>query len=220
VPLYTAIEKYLSEVTPEGALIPVERRQALDRLAGFIAERAASARSSRLTFICTHNSRRSQMSQIWAEAAAARFGVSGVETYSGGTEATAFNPRAVAAMGRAGFRIDDGRRATRSTGCAGRWREPMESSPSSTTAPTRVRLLRHHDLLGADAACRSCRRRERSPALRRSGAVDGGDQETAAYDKAAGRSRARCWLFSRVRSEPTAAGSSRPPLVPTTGWPR
>ena len=63
--------------------------------------------TAELTFICTHNSRRSQMAQLWASAAAAQFGIDGVRAYSGGTEVTAFNPRAVAAMGRAGFVIDD-----------------------------------------------------------------------------------------------------------------
>jgi protein-tyrosine phosphatase/arsenate reductase len=106
VPLYPELEAYLSDVAAEGAPIPNERQPVLDRLAGFIAERAASGRSSRLTFICTHNSRRSQMAEIWARTAAAHFGVPAVETYSGGTEATAFDPRAVAAMRRAGFRID------------------------------------------------------------------------------------------------------------------
>jgi hypothetical protein len=45
------------------------------------------------------------MAQLWAQAAAHYFGISGVDTYSGGTEATAFNPRAVAALRRAGFEI-------------------------------------------------------------------------------------------------------------------
>ncbi len=106
VPLYPEIEEYLSDVLPECDGIPDERRVALDRLAGFIAARATAGRPSRLTFICTHNSRRSQMAQLWAQAAACHFGVAGVECYSGGTETTAFNPRAVAAMRRAGFRID------------------------------------------------------------------------------------------------------------------
>ena len=46
------------------------------------------------------------MGQLWAAAAAAHSGIDGVETYSGGTEATAFNPRAGAALERAGFVID------------------------------------------------------------------------------------------------------------------
>ncbi len=59
----------------------------------------------RLIFVCTHNSRRSQMAQLWAAVAAEKYGLQAT-TYSGGTESTAFNPRAVAAMQRAGFRIE------------------------------------------------------------------------------------------------------------------
>src|SRR5690606_3008009 len=86
---------------------PEERRETLKRIASFVHERRAAGQPVRLMFICTHNSRRSHMSQIWAATAAAWYGVDGVETYSGGTEATAFNPRAVAAMRRAGFAIDE-----------------------------------------------------------------------------------------------------------------
>jgi arsenate reductase len=42
---------------------------------------------------------------LWAQAAAYYYGVSGVSCFSGGTEATAFNPRAVKAMQEAGFEI-------------------------------------------------------------------------------------------------------------------
>jgi arsenate reductase (thioredoxin) len=60
-----------------------------------------------LTFVCTHNSRRSILCQVWGTAAAAYFGVPGVQTFSGGTEATACNSRAVAVLRRAGFEIDE-----------------------------------------------------------------------------------------------------------------
>ncbi len=59
-----------------------------------------------MTFICTHNSRRSQMSQAWAQAAAGYCGIPGVSAFSGGTEATAFDPRAVAALERTGLRME------------------------------------------------------------------------------------------------------------------
>ncbi|MEM8713961.1 MAG: protein-tyrosine-phosphatase, partial [Planctomycetota bacterium] len=62
--------------------------------------------SAQAVFICTHNSRRSHLSQLWAKVAASYYGHEAIETFSGGTEATAFNPRAVASMKRAGFRID------------------------------------------------------------------------------------------------------------------
>jgi arsenate reductase len=87
--------------------IPTERRRRLDELAAYVATRCEAAQPVKLTFICTHNSRRSQLAQIWAQTAAHIFGVRGVETFSGGTEATAFNPRAVAAVRRAGFLIED-----------------------------------------------------------------------------------------------------------------
>jgi protein-tyrosine-phosphatase len=45
------------------------------------------------------------MAQLWAAVAARTYGIRAT-TYSGGTESTAFNPRAVAAMERAGFNID------------------------------------------------------------------------------------------------------------------
>lgn len=107
VPLYPELEDYLANLVPEGARIPSDRRRSLDQLAGFIAARANAGQPARLTFICTHNSRRSQMAQLWTRTAACHFGVPAVEAFSGGTEATAFSPRAVAAMRRAGFRIDD-----------------------------------------------------------------------------------------------------------------
>jgi protein-tyrosine-phosphatase len=98
---------YVEALLPTLATIPEERRETLERIASFVHERRAAGQPARLMFICTHNSRRSHMSQIWAATAAAWYGIDGVETYSGGTEATAFNPRAVAAMRRAGFDIDE-----------------------------------------------------------------------------------------------------------------
>jgi len=96
------IEQRLSEIHE----ISVERQAVLHPLSTFVSNCVASGRPSRLVFICTHNSRRSHMAQLWAQTAATFFSVPGVETYSGGTEATAFNPRAVGAMRRAGFLIE------------------------------------------------------------------------------------------------------------------
>lgn len=86
--------------------IDEERRVLLMGLADHVVSKLADGQSARLVFICTHNSRRSHMSQLWAQAAAAFYSVSGVETFSGGTETTAFNPLAVAALRRAGFSIE------------------------------------------------------------------------------------------------------------------
>lgn len=99
--MYPSIYSYIQSLTPEMKLIPRPRQELLLRLAEQVQPGAS------LTFICTHNSRRSHFGQIWAAVAAAWYGVEGVKTYSGGTEATAFNPRAVAALERAGFRVEN-----------------------------------------------------------------------------------------------------------------
>ena len=59
-----------------------------------------------MNYICTHNSRRSHLGQVWAAVAASYYNIKNVHTFSGGTEATAFNPNAIQALERAGFRIE------------------------------------------------------------------------------------------------------------------
>jgi arsenate reductase len=103
--LYPDLAAYLDAREAEFDEISAERRKVLDELASYVRRKAESADPAELIFVCTHNSRRSHMSQIWAAAAAAREGVR-IWTYSGGTESTAFNPRAVASIQRAGVRIE------------------------------------------------------------------------------------------------------------------
>lgn len=105
-PFSPALAAYVADTLADLDHIPSQRRDQLDQLTAFIRERAHAGQPAVLTFICTHNSRRSHMAQLWAQAAAHHFGVDGIETYSGGTEATAFNPRAVAALQRAGFLVE------------------------------------------------------------------------------------------------------------------
>jgi len=104
--LYPSLALYVREALAEIDAILAERKAALKLIAKFIQERTRAVETAKLVFICTHNSRRSQIAQVWAQAAAVVFGVPAVEVYSGGTEAGAFNPRAVAALVRAGFRVE------------------------------------------------------------------------------------------------------------------
>ena len=85
--------------------ISQERKVVLAKLATFIEDHIRLRQTVHLNFICTHNSRRSHIAQLWAQAAAYHYQVPNVQCYSGGTEATAFNPRAVNAMQGAGFSI-------------------------------------------------------------------------------------------------------------------
>lgn len=105
--LHPRLQQYISRALSLVGGIPDERKRALGRVSAFVAAKRATGDVAEIVFICTHNSRRSQMGQLWAAAAAAHFKIDGVLAYSGGTEATAFNPRAVAAMRKAGFVIEN-----------------------------------------------------------------------------------------------------------------
>lgn len=86
--------------------IPEERKKLLNEFSDYIANKLKEGKEVNLVFICTHNSRRSHITQIWAQSAAEYYGIPNIKCYSGGTEATAFNPRAVKAMQKAGFSIE------------------------------------------------------------------------------------------------------------------
>lgn len=103
--LFEPLSQYLSSLPAEFGHIPDARKAILRRLADFIREQGQAGRQAQLTVICTHNSRRSHIGQLWAAAAAAWCGLEVVKSFSGGTEATAFHPNAVAALQRAGFEI-------------------------------------------------------------------------------------------------------------------
>lgn len=106
VKFYPSFKSYLKGLLTEFDQIPSDRQIKLQELANYIQDRLEKNQSVQLNFICTHNSRRSHISQIWASTAVCYFGLENIKCFSGGTEATAFNPRAVAAMKRAGFHIE------------------------------------------------------------------------------------------------------------------
>lgn len=105
--LLPSLRPYVDEVAGDLDAVPAERKVVLDEIAGTIATRLKEGGEANLTFICTHNSRRSHMSQIWAQTAAYYYRLNEVRAFSGGTEATACNCRTVTAMRRAGFDISD-----------------------------------------------------------------------------------------------------------------
>lgn len=96
---------YIGAIKEDFTKIPQDRVEELDKIAAFIQKQVKAGQPAELTYICTHNSRRSHFAQIWGATAAAYYNIPNVKTYSGGTEASAFNERAVAACQRAGFDI-------------------------------------------------------------------------------------------------------------------
>tara|TARA_R110002051_G_scaffold323936_1_gene419208 strand:- start:2020 stop:2646 length:627 start_codon:yes stop_codon:yes gene_type:complete len=82
-----------------------ERIEILQPLIEYIQKKVDKKEPINLNFICTHNSRRSHLSQVWAQTAAFYYGVEQVFCYSGGTEATALFPMAAATLKDHGFEI-------------------------------------------------------------------------------------------------------------------
>ncbi|WP_136482124.1 arsenate-mycothiol transferase ArsC [Cognatitamlana onchidii] len=85
--------------------VPEERKKVLQPLIDYIIEKEKDNAPISLNFICTHNSRRSHLSQIWAQTMAAYYGVKQVNCYSGGTEATAMFPKVGETLSNQGFQI-------------------------------------------------------------------------------------------------------------------
>ncbi|WP_421754655.1 protein-tyrosine-phosphatase [Croceimicrobium sp.] len=95
--MFSYLNNYINRLDLKN--IPQDRLERLQPLVQYVQENQADLS---LVFICTHNSRRSQFAQLWAQVAAFHFGID-LASYSGGTEATACNPCTLAAMERAGF---------------------------------------------------------------------------------------------------------------------
>jgi len=85
--------------------IPLSRKQNLNQLSDYIKQSLENNEKATLNFICTHNSRRSHLCQIWAQIAACYYKVSKIQCYSGGTEATAVFPKIIETLQAQGLEI-------------------------------------------------------------------------------------------------------------------
>jgi arsenate reductase len=103
--LHTNTQSICFELTIQFDELPTQRKDLLIQLTKYIQQKVDLALPINLTFICTHNSRRSHLGQVWAKTAALYYQIPNVYTYSGGTEATAFNANAIKALEHDGFTI-------------------------------------------------------------------------------------------------------------------
>jgi len=99
------IKTFCDNLTKEFETIPDNRKEILAKITEYIATKMKENKPINLVYICTHNSRRSHFGQIWAHVAASYYGIKNVSTFSGGTEATAFNINAINALKRVGFHV-------------------------------------------------------------------------------------------------------------------
>lgn len=101
--LFQEIENVIATFDFES--IPATRKIILQPLIDFIQNKVSGQQEIRLNFICTHNSRRSHFSQVWAQTAAAYFNIKNVFCYSGGTQTTALFPVVAKTLEQSGLKI-------------------------------------------------------------------------------------------------------------------
>jgi len=85
--------------------ISEERKAILQPLIDFIQQKVNNRQDINLNFICTHNSRRSHLSQVWAQVASVYYHIPNVHCYSGGTEETALFPKVAETLTNQGLNI-------------------------------------------------------------------------------------------------------------------
>ena len=101
--LFPEIKNLLEDLKP--LTISEERSVILKPLIDYVQEKVSNNKEIRLNFICTHNSRRSHFSQVWAQTLACYFNIKNIFCYSGGTEATALFPMVAKTLQNSGFQI-------------------------------------------------------------------------------------------------------------------
>ncbi|WP_149914875.1 arsenate-mycothiol transferase ArsC [Sphingobacterium cavernae] len=101
--MYSALLKTIEQVQKQN--ISEERKTILQPLIDFVQRKTAYKQEININFICTHNSRRSHLSQVWAQVASAYFNIANVHCFSGGTEETALFPKGAETLANQGFSI-------------------------------------------------------------------------------------------------------------------
>lgn len=104
ITVFPEIEKTIETFNPQ--TISEERKTILQPLTDFIQLKVSKNEVVRINFICTHNSRRSHLAQVWAQTLAYHFKIKNVFCYSGGTETTALFPMVVKTLKNSGFQIN------------------------------------------------------------------------------------------------------------------
>jgi arsenate reductase len=102
--MFSKLKDYINQLEIDA--IPEDRKSLLDELTAYISFKQKENQPTNLNFICTHNSRRSHLGQVWAAAMAAYFEIPNVLTFSGGTETTTVFPKIVETLRNQGFEIE------------------------------------------------------------------------------------------------------------------
>ncbi|MDW7695151.1 protein-tyrosine-phosphatase [Flammeovirgaceae bacterium SG7u.111] len=110
--LNKSLNTYINDLEKTTVEISKERKEVLNNISETIISKLDQTSSSSLLFVCTQNSRRSQLAQIWLQTAFYYYGIKNVKTFSGGIDPTKFHDNALAALERAGFSISKDNKST------------------------------------------------------------------------------------------------------------
>lgn len=102
--LLEQIQKTINSL--DTASISFERKQLLQPLIDYLQAKVDNKQTINLNFICTHNSRRSHLVQVWAQTLACYYQIENVHCFSGGTEATALFPMVINTLQNSGFIVE------------------------------------------------------------------------------------------------------------------
>lgn len=100
--LYKEIKNTVSALDMNS--IADDRKLVLQELIDYIQSKINSKQKILLNFICTHNSRRSQLGQVWTQVMAEYYKIQ-LKSYSGGTEVTACHENTIQTLQKSGFKI-------------------------------------------------------------------------------------------------------------------
>ena len=105
--MFKKINDFCDQISKDFDSISIERKEILKKIAVYVQQKKDANDNINLVYICTHNSRRSHFGQVWASVAANYYHLKQVNAFSGGTEVTAFNPNAIAALQQIGFIVEN-----------------------------------------------------------------------------------------------------------------
>ena len=86
-------------------VIDDSRKELLNKIVIQIVVERKKIKKVKLNFICTHNSRRSQLAQVWAHYAIQYFKLKQIKSYSGGTEITSVHKNIIRTLQCADFKF-------------------------------------------------------------------------------------------------------------------
>jgi arsenate reductase len=95
------LSNYLEKIESNFDSISLARINTLSEISNLLV----ANQNINVLFVCTHNSRRSQFSQVWFSIGCAYYDIAGHNAYSGGTEVTACNERTIEALKKTGLQI-------------------------------------------------------------------------------------------------------------------